>query len=143
MQQINDRAIALIVKGTKILIMWRFYDNEEYNSMIGGTQEEGENIEDTFVREVMEEVNLKVNKFEKIYEWTHKYKDNGKNFERKEHYFLTTDFEGEVKLGEPEISRTSRTNIYKPMWVELDVMEHEAKWEPQEIFPIIRERVKI
>lgn len=143
MEIINDRAIAIIYKNGKVLTMWRYFKSEEFYVFVGGTQEDNESIDETLKREVLEEVNLKVNSLKKIYSWLHEYEFQGKEFKRNEHYFLITDFEGEVKLGDPEISRTSRDNIYRPSWVTLDFMEKDQEWKPNEIFQIIKKELKV
>ena len=140
MKTVKDRAIAVIYKDNQILMMWRYRDNQEFHVFPGGTQEENETIEETLIREVYEELNLKVNKHKRIYEWVHEYDEKSEHYSRKEYYYLITDFAGEIKMGAPELFRQNQNNIYRPDWINLDEVD-KIDYEPREIFEVIQKEV--
>lgn len=141
MNKVNDRAIAIVYRDNKILMLWRYFNNQEYYVFPGGTQEEGEDIDVTLKREVDEELNLKINKYKKIFEYVHQHENSDGSYSpRTEHYFLIYDFEGEIKMGAPELFRQSRTNIYRPEWIELDSIS--VDYEPSEIFQHIKKELE-
>ncbi len=39
---------------------------------------------------------------------------------REEHYFLINKWDGEVKLGNPELSYQNRNNVYRPEWIDIN-----------------------
>ncbi len=141
MADINDRAVAIVYKDNQILMMWRHRNGEEYHTFPGGTQEERETIEETLVREVYEELNLKVKNYKKAFEWVHEYDTEDQHFSRREFYFLISDYEGEIKLGAPELFKQNKDNIYRPDWIDLDKVD-QIDYEPREIFEIIKKEVK-
>ncbi len=60
MNKIRNRASAVIIKGSKILLIHRIKEGVEYWLLPGGGIEDGETSEQAAEREVMEEVGLKV-----------------------------------------------------------------------------------
>src|SRR5690606_13037704 len=111
-------------KEGKILMWWRFKNGMEFYVFPGGTQEEGESIEETLDREVFEELNLQVIQKRKFFEYVHQHRnEDGTLTPRKEHYFLITQFEGDLKLGAPELFRLSKDNIYRPDWLDLESID--------------------
>lgn len=56
----NHRAVAIIVKDEKILLMRRNNKGLKYYTFIGGGMEEGETPEEAAIREAKEEVSLDV-----------------------------------------------------------------------------------
>jgi len=107
------RATAIIVKDGMILLIHRFRDGNEFFVLPGGGVEEGETVEEALIREVKEETNLDVKKFEK--RWEH-FNDYGK---RMHHYYLITEFSGEVKLGGDEAQENSPSNSFNLEWHKL------------------------
>lgn len=140
-----DRAVALIIKNNKTLLWWQYRNGKEEYSFGGGTYEEGETIEETLSREVFEEFNLKVTKFTKVLENTHEYTLGdvpGKEFKRHEHYFLITEFEGEIKIGEQEFSRQSKDRVYRPVWLDSNELEiHMGDFSPRKIIDLIQSKL--
>lgn len=95
-----------------ILLLYRFHDGVEYYCTVGGTVEDGENSLESIIREVFEEVNIQIKNPKLIFEY-----DHDKYIGQHEMFFFVDEFVGEIKLGQPELSRLSPTNIYKPIWV--------------------------
>lgn len=126
------RAAGILLKDNKVLLMWRHNKGSTYYVIPGGGIEEGESIEQALEREMYEEVNLKVTKYSKLFEFVNDFSSKY-NAPRMDHYYLITEFAGEIKLGDPELSRQSPNNIYRPEWVEIDklaelnLMPEEAK----------------
>lgn len=107
----NPRVAAIILDKDKILLMYRFRAGEEYYTLLGGSIEEHENLEQALVREIKEESNLEISGLEFLWQLD--------NRGREDNYFLVKNFSGELKLGEPELSRQNENNKYIPTWVNL------------------------
>jgi len=126
------RAAGIVVKDDKVLLMWRFRNDREYYVIPGGGIEEGEDIEEGLEREIFEELNLKIKNYEKFFEFLNDF-TSSRNVPRMDYYFIIKDFEGEVKIGDPELSSQTQQNIYRPEWIEisklseLNLMPEEAK----------------
>lgn len=107
----RDRVAVLIIDQGKILLFYRFKQGRTYYALPGGHVEAGEALEDTAIREIKEELNLDIELDRKLWEFT--------NQGRQEHYFLAKNFNGEIKLGFPELAKLSPQNVYRPEWVPL------------------------
>jgi len=141
---LSDRAAAVIIKDHKVLMWWRYKDGVEKHTFPGGTKEPNESIEETLKREVLEEMNLKVMNFEKLYSHTHTYHldELNKDFQRDQYYFLVTEFTGPIKLGDPELSRQSKDNIYRPDWLTAEELKASLKDAyPAELLRLIIEKL--
>ncbi len=77
----------------------------------GGGIEPGETPEEAAVREAEEETGLtvKLNRKLRVFD------DDG----RAGHYFLVTEFDGEQRVGGPELERMSPDNRYDLEWIEV------------------------
>lgn len=111
----KDRCAGVLIKDNTLLTFWRYRDGREYYVLPGGTLEEGETLEEGLKREMIEEMNLTVVVGKKLFEYY-----NDFEHPRTDHYFLITEFTGEIKLGGPELMHQSRENIYRPEWIKLD-----------------------
>lgn len=114
------RATAVIIKNGMILLIHRLRDGEEYFVLPGGGVEEGESIEEATTREVKEETSFdaKINK--KLWEFPNEY--NGKI--TMHHFYLVTDFSGELKLGGEEAEQNSPENHFELEWHKLDKIQN-------------------
>jgi 8-oxo-dGTP pyrophosphatase MutT (NUDIX family) len=110
------RATAVIIKDKKILLIHRFRDGREFFVLPGGGVEEGETIEQAVIREVKEETSFDAIINKKLWEIQNDYNGN-KNMH---HYFLITDFSGELMLGGEEAIENSPTNSYTLEWHDID-----------------------
>lgn len=112
-----NRSAGIVIKDNKILLMYRVKNGEEYWVFPGGGQEEGENTEQTAIREIKEEttIDVKINRL--IYKIT--WDDGGVNY-----FYLCDYISGEPKLdinSEEYIKmQEDDKQIYKPMWVDID-----------------------
>lgn len=125
------RAVAIIVKDDNVLIMRRDNKGKKYYTFIGGGIEEGETPEETAIREAKEEVSLDI----KIDQFLFKYYniDETKRFgDRYDHFFLVTDFKGEVELGGPEKEREDEGNLYFPEWHKISEIKNIENLLPEE-----------
>jgi ADP-ribose pyrophosphatase YjhB (NUDIX family) len=107
----QDRVAVLIINQDKILLFYRFKEGRTYYALPGGHVEIGENLEETAVREIKEELNLDITLDRKLWEF--------ENQGRVEHYYLASRFSGEIKLGFPELGKLSPQNVYRPEWISL------------------------
>lgn len=132
----NGRAAGIVYQDGKILTFWRYRDGREYYTLPGGTLEENEEIEAGLLREMFEETNLEVLKAEKVFEYENTFRSP-----RTDHYFLITEFSGEIKLGAPELFYQNRENIFRPEWVAIENLET-IQLQPVAIIPMILEAIK-
>ncbi len=128
----RKRVAAIIIKDDKILLLRRIKNGREYYVFPGGGVEEGEDLENAIIREIEEELSLKI-KLEKLL-----FQIN--NLGNDEFYFLVKEFSGKPKLGGPEKERMNENNQYYPEWKELgevlglaSLYPEEAKWKVDEI----------
>jgi len=106
-----QRIAVIMIKEGKILLVHRIKKSKEYYVIPGGGIEKDENIEQAAVREIKEETGLDIVLGRKLYE--------KEDRSRLESYFLAKSFNGELKLGKPEIDRQSKDNVYLLEWVSL------------------------
>jgi len=108
------RSAGIVVHEGKILLMFRRLDGKEYFVFPGGHVDPGETLEQTAVREVLEETSVSIAPIKPLYH--HTYEERSERW-----YFLCEYLSGEPKLGPgPEMhERMSETNYYEPQWVSL------------------------
>jgi len=114
MKKVSARGI--IIKDNKVLLIYREKAGDIYYSIPGGKVEEGEKLEETVVREVLEEtsINVKPLKYLGVF--------GAANINFEQHLFLCEYIDGEPKLGdaiEKEIMTKDPTNFYRPEWVNI------------------------
>jgi len=101
---------AVIIKDNKILLIHRHKEGREYYVIPGGHIEKDETEEIALIREIKEETNLDIEKFEKL--WTLESPID----RSKHHIYLALEFSGDVKLGGPESVHNSKENNYVLEW---------------------------
>ncbi len=107
------RAVAIVVKQDKVLLMHRWKNGKEYHVFPGGGVEEGETIEDATIREIKEETTLDVRIDKLLYH--HIYDDGSEQF-----FYLCEHLSGEPQPGDgPEYSNPDPDNRYDPEWVDV------------------------
>ncbi len=112
-----DRAVAIIVKDDKALVMHRINRGKEYYTFIGGGIEEGESTEQAVVREVWEESSIVMKPERLVYkvEWA----NNGSV----QYFYLCSYVSGEPILAEDsvekELMRTNPEQHYEPIWLDV------------------------
>jgi len=114
------RAAGIIIKGdTRILLMHRIKNGDEYYTFPGGGVEESETLSDAVIREIFEETTLKVIIDRELY--FHDYETS------EGHYFLCKYLHGEPKLGdsiEKERMKKDKNDFYKPEWIETNKLNN-------------------
>ena len=101
-----------------MLLMHRWKNGNEYYAIPGGGVEDGETLEEATLREIKEETNFDAKLNKKILE---KFVDyDGKIH----HFYLITDFTGELKLGGPEAEFNCDANKYILEWHKLDELKN-------------------
>jgi len=134
MNDIAKRAVGVVVKDDKILLIHRFnpsWQKDWYFVFPGGGVEDGETTEEATIREIKEELSLdaKINKLLFIqHNPTQVYEFEG----RDEYFYLITDFIGEVELGGSEKERMHKGNQYHPKWVPIEKMKDMPNLYPKE-----------
>ena len=108
------RATAIIVKNNLILLIHRFRGGKEFFVLPGGGVEDNETIEEALIREIKEETNYDAKINRKLLERYNEFDD------RIHHYFLITDFSGNLQLGGPELKINSDSDRYLLEWHRID-----------------------
>ncbi|MDP1743338.1 MAG: NUDIX domain-containing protein [Candidatus Amesbacteria bacterium] len=103
---------AIIIEGKKILLMHRKKDGIEYWVYPGGHLEEGETPDQAMIREIWEELSLKVKKISKPHPYIHE-------FGTHEYYFECEVEDGEPKLDPSGTEKITDIDWYNPEWVDL------------------------
>ena len=102
------RAVAVVVRGAKLLVVARRLDGREYAVLPGGGIEPGETPERAAVRELAEECTLDGTAVRRLFDADH----GG----RPASYVLVDVPEGEPVLGGPEAEAESDDDHYQPLW---------------------------
>lgn len=112
-------ARAIIFKDDKLLVFFRrkIRDGKEviYYAIPGGHVENGETCEETVVRELLEEMNLKI----EILGYLGKiYVDN-----KEEYYYHAKVIGGELQFGGEEMERNCYDNYYEIRWLSIEELD--------------------
>jgi len=110
-----QRAVGVIIKENKILLMRRMKNGQEYYVFPGGGVKEGESTETAIIREIREELSLDAKIDKLLFEI--------ENQGRQEYYYLIKEFSGQPQLGGEEKQRMSADNQYYPVWIEFDKLK--------------------
>ena len=131
----KNRASAIIPYEDGLIVIRRIKgDNEnreEYYTIPGGGQEEGESIEEATLREIREELGIEVKLTDKCYEL----ESQG----RKQYFFIAKYKSGEIGSGNGEEMiniNYEKYGLYIPEIIALDKIKH-IKLLPKEIKDII------
>jgi 8-oxo-dGTP pyrophosphatase MutT (NUDIX family) len=111
------RAVAVVERDGKLLVIRRHLDGRDYAVLPGGGIEPGESPADAAVRELAEECTLDGKVERVLFE-----ADHG---DRMATYFLMTGVEGEPVLGGGEATQHGPDNSFHPLWAtpaELDAL---------------------
>ncbi len=115
MSNIKIRAVGMVIKDNKILLMHRTTNGKEFWVFPGGGKEEDETVEEAIVREVEEEATIKCKIAKLLY--THEYSDIG----HKQYYYLCRYISGTPKLGKFNELQTmqEKDQTYEPRWIDI------------------------
>jgi len=105
------RAVAVVLREGKLLVMHRRRDGREYVVLPGGGIEEGESVQDAVLRELHEETGLRG----RVGALLPVPIESGAPA-----LYLTVQVDGtELELGGPERERSDPENVYRPAWMPL------------------------
>ena len=104
----EPRAVAVVVRGNKVLVIARRLDGREYAVLPGGGIEPGETAAMAAVRELAEECSLTGTVVRHLFDGDH----GG----RAASYFLVDEPDGEPVLGGAEAEAQSEDNHFQPLW---------------------------
>jgi predicted acetyltransferase/ADP-ribose pyrophosphatase YjhB (NUDIX family) len=104
----EPRAVAVVVRGPKLLVIARRLDGREYAVLPGGGIEPGETPERAAVRELAEECSMSGTVVRRLFE--------GDHGSRASTYVLVDVPEGEPVLGGLEAIENSPENSFHPLW---------------------------
>jgi 8-oxo-dGTP pyrophosphatase MutT (NUDIX family) len=113
-QEVRRRAAGIIVKDGKVLLFHRFAHNREYFVFPGGGIEANETPEEAVIRELGEELTIKV-KIDRFIGEIDNVGEGGFG-PSQGYYFLIKDFTGTPTLGGEEKAAESQTNQYLIEW---------------------------
>ena len=128
----NTRAVAIIIKHRKVLLVHRIREGREYWILPGGSIAHGESPEQACCREAKEETGLCIRILKHVLTW----KRDG----RTEVYFVAQPAGGSLALGEPERSRHFEANQYMLEWVGLRGF-NEINFLPVELRSLVADRL--
>jgi 8-oxo-dGTP diphosphatase len=116
----RTRVGVLVIKDDTILLLHRWNKGNEYFVIPGGGLEGTESLQETAIRELMEETSLNVKLSDVFLDFVRDIKKNGKET-YKERYvvFLSNTFNGNLEFGKsgPEKEKQSEDNKFNLEWV--------------------------
>lgn len=138
------RVGGVIIKDDKILLMERIKPNTEYFVLPGGGMEVGEDVETALKREIKEELNFDILKWQPFITLENEFQEayggrHGGN--QREIYFLIEDYIGEMKVGGPEREKMNDQNIYQPVWMDLSKIKDLQNLYPKDLSNILLKRM--
>ena len=108
MARTETRSSGIVIDKNNVALMHRIKDGYEYWVFPGGGIEENETIEDALSREMVEELDIEVKQKRFLFKI--------ENASRSEYYFLITEYEGQPRIGGPELERMNKENQYILIW---------------------------
>jgi 8-oxo-dGTP pyrophosphatase MutT (NUDIX family) len=120
-----ERASGVIIRGNKILLLFREKNNKQYYILPGGGIEPGETPEQAMIREIAEECSSRCIIIKFLFSQT--------NEGRPAYYFLLDLENKEPELGGPEIKKQSESNHYEFVWLGYDEFLNLTNFNPTDV----------
>ncbi len=117
------RGTGVVVYKDRILLMRLKFGKEIFYNLPGGGWEQGETIEDTVKREIIEEFNLDVSVNRLLYIID---SEDRMNF-----VFLCKTFSSSIKLGDEEKARSTKKDRFSALWIPIDKL-NDINIQPKE-----------
>lgn len=121
----RKRAVAVIIRNKKILLLRRYKRGEEYFTLPGGGKRKNETPAEAAAREAKEEVSLKVVPI--------KFLCRIRNLGNDESYILMGSLSGKPKLGRDLLRLISKNNKYFIVWRRLRDFYQLTNFYPKKI----------
>ncbi|MFY9228362.1 MAG: NUDIX domain-containing protein [Candidatus Microsaccharimonas sp.] len=124
----RDRAVGIVIRENKLLVMFRKNNHGEYYVFPGGGVEDGETNEQATVRELDEETSVEVKTDRLLYTLHH---DNGDTH----YFFLCSYISGapQLRAGTNEYDDNVRGNdYYEPRWLAIEEINKNGPLYPPE-----------
>lgn len=126
----SQRAGVAIIKDSKILLIKRIKNDEQYYILPGGGVESEETPLDAAIREVKEELGIKVNIVDQIAEFEHR--------GNIEYYYIAKDFAGEINgNGDSNLNDAIHDEV---LWLDVSQIE-KINLLPAKIKAILIEKI--
>ncbi len=115
MSKVKTRVVGILIKDSKLLLIHRNRDGNEFWVFPGGSKENDETVEEGVVREIGEEASIKSETVKLLY--THRYSD----LDNTQYFYLCKYISGIPKLGDFNELQTMKegNQTYKPVWVSI------------------------
>ncbi len=130
----RQRVSAVIIKDDKILLIKRIKPDKVYYVFPGGGVETGEELEQALIREIKEELSLKIVDYKFLFSLD--LFGYGQSFYKNEQYqnsfYLVVDFVGQPIIGGPEKQRMNEGNVYEPVWLDVKGLSKLPNFLPTE-----------
>ena len=112
---LRNRGSAIIIEGDKVAVIKRTREAEEYYVFPGGGFEEDETPEQATIREVFEELGVRIELIDCL---------DTVEFNGKQYYFIAKIIGGEFGTGQGEEFREFRNRgRYEPMWIPIVALD--------------------
>lgn len=126
----NNRAVGIIIQNEEILLMHRIKDSQEYFVFPGGGVESEETIDEALVREMKEELSLKVKSSSFLFKISTQ--KNPSEVGRTFHFYLIDGYEGIPQLAGPEKEKMCEDNQYYLEWMKISDLENTPDLFPED-----------
>ncbi|MFA6518935.1 MAG: NUDIX domain-containing protein [Candidatus Shapirobacteria bacterium] len=105
-----NRVSVIITHGQEIALIFRHKNNQDYYAIPGGHIEVGETPKDAAIREIQEELGLKLDHLNFEFET--------ESAGRRDYYFSATTKDTDFVTTGPEVvGLTNPDNLFRPLWV--------------------------
>ncbi|MFH1366478.1 MAG: NUDIX domain-containing protein [Patescibacteria group bacterium] len=130
----RKRAVAVIIRKKKILLLRRFKKGVEYFTLPGGGKRKSETPSQAAAREAKEEVCLIVR--------PKKFIGQIRNLGHDEYYIVMESLSGKPKLGRDLLRQTNKNNKYIIVWLRLSDFYQLTNFYPKKIQNVLAKELR-